>query len=65
MMHTGGGGGGQGFTLSNLMGDGQVQVFGKILEGEKMTANGHGGTPESLGENEGLWEGTCKYKLHI
>lgn len=47
------------------MGDGQVQVFGKILEGEKMTANGHGGTPESLGENEGIWEATCKYKLHV
>lgn len=50
----------QGFTSSNLMSDRQVQIFGSIIEGKKMTASGDIHTPESLGENEGMWEATCK-----
>lgn len=50
----------QGFTSSNLMSDRQVQVFGSIIEGKKMTARGDIHTPESLGENEGIWEARCK-----
>lgn len=42
------------------MSDRQVQVFGSIIEGKKMTASGDIHTPESLGENEGMWEATCK-----
>lgn len=50
----------QGFTSSNLISDRQVQVFGSITEGKKMTASGAIHTPESLGENEGIWEARCK-----
>lgn len=70
MMHTLGGGKSysgekkQGFTLSNSMVDRQVQVFGKNLEGKKMTASRDVHALESLGENEGVWEAACKYKPH-
>lgn len=47
-----------------MMGDRQVQVFGKNLEGKKMIASGDVHTQESLGENEGIWETACKYKPH-
>lgn len=50
----------QGFTSSNLMSDRQVQDFGSIIEGKKMTGSGDIHTLESLGENEGIWEARCK-----
>lgn len=46
----------------NLMGDRQVEVFGKNLEGKEMTASRDVRTPESLKENEGIWGPLCKYK---